>query len=79
MSVNRKQWHDVILCNIHAGSSGTSASVSSPRLLAVLEEGSSLELVEEFTPADSTSGDSRYVANSVAEIVLGHHASLKHG
>ena len=64
----------------------TTATLSVPRLLVVLDEGASAEVIEEFAPVmvdDNINGTSPvvvdYFTNSVAEIELDDGASLRHG
>jgi len=64
----------------------TGATLSVPRLLVVLDEGASAEVIEEFAPMmvdDKNNGTSPvvvdYFTNSVAEIELDDGASLRHG
>lgn len=52
-------------------------TTSAPRLLVVVEAGSRLEVVEEFSPADPNSG--KYFTCALAEVVLGQGASFQHG
>ncbi|KAJ7516348.1 hypothetical protein O6H91_22G055000 [Diphasiastrum complanatum] len=58
----------------YTGSSGSQISLSSPRLLVVVEKGAELDLVEEFVGASQTV----YWSNSVSEIFVSQGAKVTH-
>ncbi len=51
--------------------------MSNPRLLVMMGDSSSLELVEEFAPGPGTR--TKYFTNSVTEVQLDEGAQLNHG
>lgn len=77
--------HILHLSSAAAAAAAGQASLAAPRLLAVLEEGASAEIVEEFAslaapPAGSASKDAPVASltTAVAEIELDDRAALKH-
>ena len=70
--------HILYLSSSSSGSATTAATraASAPRLLVVLEEGASAEVIEEFSSLDDTQG--HYMVTAVTEIELDDRAALKH-
>jgi len=60
-----------------SSSSPTHRTVSAPRLLVVLEEGATAEIIEEYSSINDNQG--QYMVTAVAEIELDDRAVLKHG
>ena len=63
-----------LLC---AESTSSATAMSSPRLLVIMGDSSSLELVEEFAPGPGNR--TKYFTNSVTEVQLDEGAQLNHG
>lgn len=55
----------------------SATAISSPRLLVVMEDASSLELVEEYAPGPGHT--TKYFTNAVTEVQLEQGAELRHG
>jgi len=72
--------HVVVDAPLHVfyASSGAadSVTVSAPRLLIVVEEGGSAEVVEEYVALGAAAGG--YLVNGVTEVALGVRGALKH-
>jgi hypothetical protein len=58
-------------------STSSATAMSNPRLLVMMGDSSSLELVEEFAPGPGTR--TKYFTNSVTEVQLDEGAQLNHG
>ena len=63
-----------LLC---AESTSSATAMSNPRLLVIMGDSSSLELVEEFAPGPGNG--TKYFTNSVTEVQLDEGAQLNHG
>ena len=63
-----------LLC---AESTSFATAMSNPRLLVIMGDSSSLELVEEFAPGPGNG--TKYFTNSVTEVQLDEGAQLNHG
>lgn len=60
-----------------AESTSPATAISSPRLLVVMGDASSLELVEEYAPGPGHTP--KYFTNAVTEVQLEQGAELRHG
>lgn len=69
--------HVLYLSSAAPGGGASTRAAAAPRLVAMLEEGASAEIVEEFAPLDPQAGGA-YFCNAVAEIELDDGASLRH-
>ncbi len=62
---------------LYAESTTSATAMSNPRLLVIMGDSSSLELVEEFAPGPGKR--TKYFTNSVTEVQLDEGAQLNHG
>ncbi len=60
-----------------AESTSSATAISCPRLLAVMGNASSLEIVEEYAPGPGAR--TKYFTNTVTEVQLSEDAELTHG
>jgi Fe-S cluster assembly protein SufD len=65
-----------ILSLASSSSAATSLAASAPRVLVVLEEGATAEVIEEFSSINDSQGN--YMVTAVTEIELDDRAALKH-